>query len=115
MTVTRGKHHVFLGMSVTYKDDGTVQIIMKDHLQSAITVFDDDITTSVTSPAQRDLFEVDNTREKLSIEKSENYHKVVAKLLHVSKRARLDIQLPVSFLCTRVSCSDISDWRKLKR
>lgn len=63
---------MFLGMSVTYKDDGTVKVIMKDHLQSAITVFSDNITTSVTTPAQRDLFEVDNTREKLSVEKSEN-------------------------------------------
>ena len=115
MTVTRGKHHVFLGMSVTYKDNGTVDIIMKDHINSAITEFGDDITTSVTMPAQRDLYDVDNTREKLSIKKSENYHKIMAKLLHVSKRARLDIQLPVLFLCTRVSCSDVSDWKKLKR
>jgi len=40
---------------------------------------------------------------------------VVAKLLYVSKLSRLDIQLPVAFLCTRVSCCDKEDWRKLKR
>ena len=33
MTVTRSKHYLFLGMSVTYKDDGTVDITMKDHIK----------------------------------------------------------------------------------
>ena len=93
----------------------TVDITIKEHIKSVITDFGDDIVTSVTSPAQRDLFEVDNTREKLDTKKSENYHKIVAKLLHISKRSRLNIQLPVSFLCTRVSCCDVSDWKKLKR
>ena len=37
------------------------------------------------------------------------------KLLYVSKRARLDIELPIAFFCTRVSSSTEQDWLKLKR
>ena len=44
----------------------------------------------------------------------EIFHSVVAKL-YVSKRGRLDTQLPIAFLCTRVSCSTEQDWSKLKR
>jgi len=39
----------------------------------------------------------------------------VAKLLYVAKRGRIDIQLTIAFLCTRVSCSTKQDWNKLKR
>ena len=35
--------------------------------------------------------------------------------MYVSKRARVDIYLAVSFLCTRVSCSTDQDWEKLRR
>jgi hypothetical protein len=45
----------------------------------------------------------------------DTFHSVVAKLLYVSKCGRLDIQLPIAFLCTRVSCSTKMDWLKLKR
>ena len=31
------------------------------------------------------------------------------------KRARPDLETAVAFLCTRVSCSTLSDWKKLKR
>ena len=42
-------------------------------------------------------------------------HHIVAKLLYVCKRARVDIDLGVSFMCTRVSCSTLEDWEKLRR
>ena len=48
-------------------------------------------------------------------EGAERFHRVVAKLLYVSKRGRPDIQLAIAFLCTRVSCSTEQDQRKLKR
>ena len=43
------------------------------------------------------------------------FHHIVATLRYVSKRARVDIDLVVSYLCTRVSCSDDDDWEKLRR
>jgi hypothetical protein len=115
MTVTRGKEHVFLGMNITFHDDGTVSVKMKEYIKEAIDDFGEDIIRSAATPAKKNLFDVDETAEPLSRKKRENFHSVVAKLLYVSKRSRLDIQLAVAFLCTRVSCSTEQDWQKLKR
>jgi hypothetical protein len=115
MTVTRGKEHVFLGMHIKFHDDGTVSIKMKDYIKEAIADFGEDITRSAATPATRKLFEIDETSEVLSVGDSEIFHSVTAKLLYVSKRSRLDIQLAIAFLCTRVSCSTDKDWLKLKR
>jgi hypothetical protein len=115
MTVTRGKEHIFLGMNITFHDDGTVSVKMKEYIKEAIDDFGEDIVRSAATPAKKNLFDVDENAEPLSRKKSENFHSVVAKLLYVSKRSRLDIQLAVAFLCTRVSCSTEQDWQKLKR
>jgi hypothetical protein len=84
MTVTRGKQHVFLGMDIRFKDDGTLSIGMKGYIEEAIAEFGEDVTRSATTPAGRGIFEVDATSAPLSKERAELYHKVVAKLLYVS-------------------------------
>jgi hypothetical protein len=115
MTVTRGKKHVFLGMNIHFRDDGTASIDMKDYLKEAILEFGEPITRSAATPAKRDLFEVEDQGQTLEKSRSETFHSVAAKLLYVSKRGRLDTQLTVAFLCTRVSKSTEEDWTKLKR
>ena len=52
---------------------------------------------------------------KLDEERAENFHSVVALLLFVSRRCRLDIQTALAFLTTRVSEPTLDDWNKLKR
>ena len=39
----------------------------------------------------------------------------MAKLLYNMRRARPDLETVISFLCRRVSKSDVGDWEKLKR
>ena len=53
--------------------------------------------------------------DRLDDKKSEMFHHIVAKLLFVTKRARLDIETTISFLCTRVTKSTSEDWLKLRR
>jgi hypothetical protein len=89
--------------------------VMKDYIKEAIAHFGEDITRSATTPAKRNLFEIKENSLPLTDAVREIFHSVVAKLLYVSKRGRLDIQLPIAFLCTRVSCSTEQDWSKLKR
>jgi hypothetical protein len=115
MAVTRGKKHVFLGMDIEFHDNGTVSVKMKEYIKEAIQDFGEDIVQSVATPAKKDLFKTDESSPLLSQHDSETFHSVVAKLLYVSKRSRLDIQLPIAYLCTRVSCSTANDWSKLKR
>ena len=43
------------------------------------------------------------------------FHHIVEQLLYISKRVRVDIDLAVSFICTRVSRSTEEDWIKLRR
>jgi hypothetical protein len=91
------------------------EIRMKDYIKEAILASMEDVSKKVSTPAQRTLFDINETSEKLNTKQSDLYHHIVAKLLYVLKRCRLDIQLTICFLCTRVSCSTKEDWQKLKR
>jgi hypothetical protein len=115
MTVTRGREHVFLGMHIRYTEENTAVITMKDFLEEAITEPGLDISSHASTTATRTLFEVDEACELLGKEESEAFHSVVAKLLYVSLRARVDLLLAVAFLCTRASKSTRQDMSKLKR
>lgn len=115
MTVTRGKRHTFLGMDIVFNEDGTVSIDMQSYIKESFEAFGEDVSRGATSPASKTLFEVDKQSEPLSIRPKEVFHSIVQKLLYVSHRGRPDIQLTISFLCTRVSRSTVQDWVKLKR
>jgi hypothetical protein len=115
MTVTRGNKHVFLGMHVEYNENSTASIGMEEHLQEAISDFGEHIEKSVTSPATRDLFQVDESSEALNDARRETFHSVTAQLLYTAMRARPDVELSIAFLCTRVTKSTEQDWGKLKR
>jgi hypothetical protein len=115
MTVTRGKEHVFLGMNIKYTDQRTAVITMKSYLEEAIDESGLSINRTAATPARKNLFEVDDGATPLQKNEAEVFHSVVAKLLYVSIRARMDLLLAVGFLCTRVSKSTVQDQKKLKR
>ena len=118
MTVKRGKAHKFVGMNFDLQEDGRLKILMREYLEECINSFNemgDEIKTTIGSPAGHDLFKVDEGMNRLDTEKSEMLHHIVAKLLFVSKRARLDIEPTISFLYTRVIKSTHEDWLKLRR
>lgn len=115
LTVTRGKKHDFLGMELTFMDDGTLKLEMKKLLKETLGMVDEDLSASVSSPATKRLFEISETADKLSEEKSALFHSIVAKLLYLTKRSRPDIETAVSFLRTRVTKCDEEDWKKLIR
>jgi Reverse transcriptase (RNA-dependent DNA polymerase) len=116
MTVTRGNEHVFLGMHIKYdKSARTANIKMSDYLQEAIEESGLDIQRVATTPARKSLFEVNEGAKLLDDNEAMSFHRVVAKLLYVSIRARMDLLLAISFLTTRVSKSTIEDRAKLKR
>jgi hypothetical protein len=115
MTITRGKEHVFLGMHIRYTDTQTAIIKMKSYLEEAIVESGMDITRSVVTPANRYLFDVDERSPLSDKVKADRFHSVVAKLLYVSLRARMDLLLAISFLCTRVSKCTQEDQLKLNR
>jgi hypothetical protein len=116
MTVTRGCEHVFLGMRIQYnKTNATASISMKEYLREAIEESGMKIERSVATPANKDMFEIDETAKALDKRDAESFHRVVAKLLYLSTRARMDLLLAVGFLCTRVSKCTLQDQKKLRR
>ena len=115
MSVTRGSKHTFVGMGLTFNKDGTVTIDMNDYIKECIETSGKQFNGGATTPAKRNLFEIDESAHQLSKNQKEIFHHIVAKLLFVSKRARPDIDLTISFLCSRVDRSTTEDWQKLER
>ena len=117
LTIKRGKDHTFIGMDCTIRDDQKVEITMKQYIEECIASFGEKIHGKASTPGKHDLFEP--CKGELSVElegeKAETFHHIVSKLLYVSKRARLDIDLVVSYLCTRTTKSTKGDWEKLRR
>ena len=96
--------------------NGTVSTFIKDYINECIGVFGrNDIKKKTSTPARHDLFDTNKKSNKIDSKRAEIFHHIVAKLLYVSKRARLDIETTISFLCTRVTKCDEDDWEKLRR
>jgi hypothetical protein len=117
MTITRGDDHVFLGMRIHFdKTDRTATITMRDYLIEAIQESSLSITTTVPTPAAKDLFYIDSLSPLLPKTSTEVFHSVVvAKLLYVALRGRMDLLLATVFLTTRVSRATQQDLAKLRR
>jgi hypothetical protein len=115
MTVTRGREHDFLGMKFVLNNNQTVSISMQSYLEEAITESNLHVDRTAANPARKDLFEIREDSALLPKKEVETFHNVVAKLLYVSMRGRLDIMLAISFLCTRDSKPTSQDQDKLLR
>ena len=115
MSKSFGNKHEFLGMEIFFPGDGIVSIGMDQYVKEAIEEFDLVVAKIAKSPARRTLFQLNNTSPLLNEKERENFHSVVARLLYISIKCRLDIQLPVSFLCSRVSKATKQDRYKLLR
>jgi hypothetical protein len=127
MKVHCGKTHKYLGMSLDFSHPNQCRVTMIYYIDEIVVTCDKALqdlsdgfnavtkkkNVARTSTAPDDLFIVNNDTEKLSEEGTMAFHNLAAKMLYVSKRARLDVSTPIAFLTTRVRAPDIDDWRKL--
>ena len=111
MTVTRGNKHTFVGVDIEFTKTGTVILSMDDYVEECIKIYGDHVKKSAATPAKGTLFDEDigEQSNKLTEIEAEKFHHATAKLLYVSTRVRIDIDLAVSFLCTRVASPTIGD------
>ena len=65
------------------------------------------------TPATNHLFKVRDV-PKIDEKRAENFHSVMAQILLIGNRCRLDIKTALAFLCTHVSEPDKDDRKKLK-
>ena len=119
LDISRGDEHDLLGMHIVLnRKEKRVEIDMISHVEETIKVIEDlgvKIDSTVSTPANKSLFLVNEDSKELDEEMSEIFHSVTAKLLFIMKRARPDIETTVSFLMKRVSKSTDEDWKKLLR
>jgi hypothetical protein len=105
MTVSRGKAHKYLSMTLDYTVRGQVKITMFDYVNEILTAFDMAEPKgggTKKSAASDSLFKVDKSCEKLKQDKAVEFHNLVAKTLYSTKRARPDTCTVITFLTTRV-------------
>ena len=89
---------------------------MFDYLRDVIIEANEDLKNShVYYPGNDQLFKVNNNSPSLPLKDIELFHHHVARLLFTSKRARLDIQVCVAFLCTRVKSPIEQNYKKFGR
>jgi hypothetical protein len=115
LTITRGRTHDYLGMTLDYTEDGVVKIDMRDYVSKILEELPKDMEGTATTPAAGHLFVIRDEAVTLGTKDSEFFHTTVAKLLFLCKRGRPDIQTAIAFLCTRVQTPTHDDRNKLTR
>ena len=115
MTGTIGTKHTYVGMDFEFLESGTVTVSMNGYIEDAISEYPGKVVKEAKTPASQYLFEVNNECPKLDESRAKVFHRIVAMLLFVRKRARPDIQVAIAFLSTRTTKSDEDDWKKLAR
>jgi hypothetical protein len=115
MTVSRGRVHKYLGMTLDYTIRGQVNISMFDYVDEIINAFDKAEPKgggTKSSAASDYLFKVNEVCEKLPPDKAVEFHNLVAKTLYATKQARPNTCTAIAFLTTRVQAPDKDNWNK---
>jgi hypothetical protein len=118
MTVSRGKIHKYLGMTLDYTVCGQVKITMFDYVDEILTAFNKAELKgggTKTSAAPDSIFRVDGNCENLKQDKAVEFHNLVAKTLYSTKRVSPSPNTctAIAFLTTRVRAPNKDDCNKL--
>ena len=114
LTVTRGKVHEYLGMTVDFRVKLEVQFSQYDFLKKLFNSLPESMPLGLKYTAAPEyLFKTTDVSCPLDDVRKEQFHTITAKTLWASQRTRPDVQLPVGFCCTRIQESTEHDWKKL--
>ena len=102
-------------MNLDYSEEGKLKVDMKYYIDNMIEEFPYEVKEQSKAPWNDKLFKVNETVSKLDEAKRAIFHTFVMKAMFLCKRARPDVEPAVSFLSTRTSKPDESDWVKLIR
>ena len=108
----------YCGITLDYRDDGVCKLSTPKYIDTAITDFEmihGKIRKGAKTPAQVNLFSVNEEVIALDETKRKVFHSVFARLLWVGVKTRPDILVALSFLGKRTAKADNDDWTKLER
>ena len=115
LTVTRGKIHENLGMTIDFRIKGQVAFSQHDAIKKFWASFLPELKGPHRStPAPDNLFKVDQDSPRVNSKLMEQCHAATAKCLCFSQRSRTDVQLATGFHCTRVRDASLQDASKFK-
>ncbi len=109
----------YLGIRVTHdRTNKSVYLHSNQYIQDMLH----DVTSQACmedikqreSPSGTNLFQLDTTSKPLTASKAKLYHSIVAKLLWIAMRVRIDILMTVVYLASKVHCSTEHEFDKLK-
>jgi hypothetical protein len=115
LSISRGKVHNYLGMTLDFSKPGSVVVEMFDYIDTMVNDMPEDMRGSAVTPAANHLFNVNESATKLTTQQSEDFVHLTMQALYLSLRARPDIRTAVSFLNTRLQSPDQDDYKKLTR
>ncbi len=112
ITHSTGHEQSYLGMIIRM-DNGAATLDMMYYVKKLLEGHNN--LQPKATPGGKNTFVIKEGTQRLSDEKWRLFHTQVARLLYLSKRARPDIMMVMSFLCTRVQYAMEEDWKKLER
>ena len=113
VSLRNGVKHSYLGQTFDFSISGKVKVSMEGYVNDLLSVYPAGGTAA--SPANNNLFKIDEESAPLCEEKSSEFKTIVAKLLYLAKRVRPDILLATSFLASRTRDPREDDHKKLIR
>ena len=116
LSVSQGPVQEYLGMTLDFSERGWVVVKMSDYVKRMLNDAPDSMDGKAATPAAAHLFKVNTEDPKLlSKEKKELFVHLVIQGLYLSQRGRPDIRTAISFLCSRLTCPDEDNYKKLTR
>ena len=115
ITESYRKQHEYLGMKLNFAHRGIVMVTMVDYINLILQEIPEDMKKgTAATPAGNHLFKVNETDpDELCSAKAEVFVHVLMQLLYLSQRARPDIRIAVSFLCSWLNKPHQDDYKKL--
>jgi hypothetical protein len=105
--------HDYLGITINFDERHKMKFTMIDYLEDILSEMPNDMEGIALTPAQDDLFTVDESSPLLNTKDADFYHRTAARLLFAAKKARPDLQVAVAYMCTRVKAPMVSGYHKL--
>ena len=115
MPVARGKKHIYVGMDLDYSTPGEMIVSMDSYITKAIDEFPEEIMKSIKTTAGNHIFKVDDACKKLCERDKIIFHRLVAKLVFLRKRAQPYIKPTISLLTKRVRNAEEDYWKNIQR
>ena len=103
-------------MTLDFSERGWVVIKMSDYVKTMLNDAAASMDGKAATPAAAHLFKVNTKDPKLlNKEKKELFVHLVMQSLYLSQCRQPDIRMAISFLCSRLTCPDEDDYKKLTR